>query len=202
MKLPTGSIRDLALDAENARLSVLSGDGEELAVWDVNQKRPLDKIALFHGVQPLVGALDDDDDDPVAATPAPTAAEPGAPRVGPPSPNRGPGGWRRPLWDQRLALAGGNIAVVPFSGESVRLVNGSTRTTVRELTRPNRRVQSVFGEPTGKRLVTIDVENALPTPLGFGPAPGASSSRSCFGIWSEPRRSRWSSTPLVPSHGR
>ena len=135
----------------------------------MNQKRPLDKIALFHGVQPLVARS-------TTTTPSPRRPRPGSrtgrARVGPPSPNRGPGGWRRPLWDQRLALAGGNIAVVPFSGESVRLVNGSTRTTVRELTRPNRRVQSVFGEPTGKRLVTIDVENALPTPLGFGPAPG------------------------------
>ncbi len=161
-KLPTGPIRDLAFDAETARLSVITGDSEEVAVWDVKQKRSLDKFSLLHGAKPLGAAPD-------VSAPMPTPTESSSPRVGPPNPNRVQGVWRRP---QRLALAGGVVAVLPSSGQPVLLVNGSTGAVVRELTRPDRRMQSVFGEPTGKRLVTIDVENAPVASFGFGPPLG------------------------------
>ncbi|APW62152.1 WD40 repeat domain-containing serine/threonine protein kinase [Paludisphaera borealis] len=211
-KLPTGPIRDLVFDAENARLSVLSTDGEELSLWDVNQERPLEKITLLHGAKPRVGTQAAAPAPPPAAAspspgPTPTAAEPGsqasstASRAGPT--NRGPGGSRR-SWGDQLAPAGAYLAVVPPDGQSALLINGATGATVRELIRPDRRVLSVFGEPTGKRLVTIDVEDdAMPGP-GFraGPfADGPPFGRAGFQIvlWNLEHAD---STPTVLDHAR
>jgi serine/threonine protein kinase len=50
LKLPTLPILDLVFDAADSRLAVLSQDGEELALWDVSQRRKPDRIALSHSV--------------------------------------------------------------------------------------------------------------------------------------------------------
>jgi WD40 repeat protein len=175
-------ILDLVFDADNSRLAVLSQDGEELALWDVHQQRKPDKIALSRVAKPIpdapapgagpapaedrrgpAGAPDGAPASSDVGTPAPASAARQA--VAPP---RGQGGSRRP--PDQLAPAGVNVAVIPPDGQSVLLVNGATGATVRELARRDRRMLSVFGEPTGKRLVTVDVESGA-TSSSFRPGP-------------------------------
>lgn len=161
LKLPTLQILDLAFDADSSRLAVLSQDGEELALWDVSQQRKPDKIGLSSRVKPILGASNA----PASGDVGPPRSASSSPRTA--TPTRGPGGFR---WPDQLASAGVNVAVVAPDGLSVMLVNGTTGAMVRELVRPNRRVVSVFGEPAGKRLATVDVENAA-VDSGLPPGP-------------------------------
>jgi len=193
-ELPTGPSRDLVHNAETGNLTILSSDGEELAIWDVGHRQRVDKVPLSPGMRPMgpplsAAAVDSnrraesesdedqgDDEDDGNATSAKAKAAQGPPRAGTAG---GFGNLRHNWWwGNQMTQAGPNLAVIPADGRSVSLLDAATGAVVRELDRPGRRVLAVFGEAAGKRLATVETDpmagpdwDPFPTPPGRPASP-------------------------------
>jgi len=196
-ELPTGPSRDLVHNAETGHLTILSSDGEEVAIWDVGHRQRIDRVSLSQGIRPMAPLISA----PPAAAPdrrgdqaesGENQAENGedqaeggenpddkSDKAGAQGPPRGgpPGGFANLRhnwwWGNQLTQAGPNLAVIPAGGQSVSLLDAATGAAVRELRRPGRRVLAVFGEAAGKRLATVETDpNAGPDWDSYPPTPG------------------------------
>lgn len=185
-ELPTGPSRDLVHNAETGNLTILSSDGEELAIWDVGHRQRIDRVSLSQGIRPMAPLISSSassatasapDPDPDPDRPAESGEDPGddnkddkttSAAAGPPRGGSSGGGGFGNLrhnwwWGNQLTQAGPNLAVIPAGGQSVSLFDAATGAAVRELSRPGRRVLAVFGEAAGKRLATVETDpNAGP----------------------------------------
>jgi len=149
VELATGPTRDVAPGPSGARLVALTAPvgGEELAFWDPECRRRTDVVALRKFARP----------DP--------AADPEGP-MGPRMRGQGGGGSGRNRGGpsgERLAPCGANLAVVPEGGASILILDASGG-LVRELDRGAGRVVAVFGEPTGRRLASVEVDPEVGPP--------------------------------------
>ncbi|OJW26994.1 MAG: hypothetical protein BGO49_21890 [Planctomycetales bacterium 71-10] len=154
VELPTGPTRDVVLGPSGARLAALTSSGfggEELASWDLTCRRRGDSLALARYAR-----AEDRDEGP-----GPGGGGRGGPQGG--RGGRGPGGW-----GDRLASCGGSLAVVPYGGGAILLVDASTGVPVRELKPTAGRVVSIFGDPTGKRLAALEGASERAEPEGPG----------------------------------
>ena len=86
---------------------------------------------------------------------------------------------QRPMWGDRLALAGHILAVIRPDDEGLRLIDVRTgsRSPLHDLNRRGRHLSSVMANPASERLLTIDYPDPArgprPTPgsMPIGPPP-------------------------------
>jgi len=164
----TGHIQSAVLGPESSRLATLSEDGEQLDLWDVEQRRRLDSVPLRTGpsaapdlssAQPGTesngtesAANERAESGQGAGATAAAGANVGRNGTGAPAPVS-----RRPLRNgQRLALAGHALAVVLPDGKGFRLIDALSGATLRTVIRPSSDVVSLVADPSGEHLITIE----------------------------------------------
>jgi serine/threonine protein kinase/WD40 repeat protein len=165
--LTTGPVQAVALWPEGNRLAALSENGDQLDLWDLEQRRRVDSVPLRLGpstsletppAQPGVDSSPQDstNTDRTESGQGTTAA-PGSVPNPPRSVNNttSPLG-RRPVWSSpRLALAGHALAVVLPDGHGFRLIDALSGATIRTV-RTNSVIDGLIADPGGERLVTVE----------------------------------------------
>jgi len=167
-ELLTGRAHGLVFTPTGHRLALLTEDEDELALWNVAERRQLTKLPLRGGAgllpqavvpsAPLESATAGRSDPAQAGTgsaaagaamrPGPTGSLAGSPRgSNMPGPPR-----------QRIAQVGPYIATVLPDDKGLGIVDLLSGAPLRVLDRPDRTILGVLGESTGHRLVTIETE--------------------------------------------
>lgn len=163
--LATGSGSGLTFGPQGHRLWVLSRDGRDLSLWDVERGRALMQLPLRGASAPAVDATE-----PAAATAtsgerAESSQGAGAaPPAAGASRNRstaGAPGGPRPISGRCLALAGNYIAAILPDASGVQIVDALAGTLLRKLSSPGYAIIGVIADPTGQRLVTTEITREL-----------------------------------------
>ncbi len=165
-ELPTGKAHGLVFTPTGHRLALLTEDEDELALWNVAERRQLTKLPLRGGAglmpqaaapsAPLESVTAGRSDTAGAGTGVAGAAlRPGAPggAAGPPGRSNLLGPPR-----QRIAQVGPYIATVLPDDRGLGIVDLLSGAPLRVLDRPDHTILGVLGESTGHRLVTIETE--------------------------------------------
>lgn len=167
-ELLTGRAHGLVFTPTGHRLALLTEDEDELALWNVAERRQLTKLPLRGGAGLLPQAVA-----PSAPLESATAGRSDLAGTGGgsaaaairPGPGGGPGGppGRSNLLGpprQRIAQVGPYIATVLPDDRGLGIVDLLSGSPLRVLDRPDRTILGVLGESTGHRLVTIETDSA------------------------------------------
>ena len=174
-ELATGRSHGLVFTPAGDRIAVLSEDEGELTVWDVEKRRPLTKMSLRGGagnwtqvIAEPAAVENSQNNRSDAAGGAVTSISPG-PRSGPAGQSGRPNLSWRPR--QRLAQTGPYLAAVLFDDKGLGMLDLLSGSPIRLLERPDHLIVGVLGEPTGRRLVTIELvaDGSAPQRGGGGP---------------------------------
>ena len=158
--LATGKSNGLVFTPAGDRLAILSEDDSELMVWDVARRRRLSKMSLRGGpgtwpqamTEPAVVEITSSNTSDAAGSG--TASVSPGPRSGPAAQFGRPNTQWRP--QQRLAQIGPYLAMVLPDDKGLGLLDLLSGSPLRVLERPEHTIVGVLGEPSGRRLVTIE----------------------------------------------
>lgn len=136
----SGRVSGLALGTTGNRLAALSGDGDQVDLWDLAHNRRVASQSLREE-----GGGDWSGDAPAAATTsrAPRTDTPNIPRSW---------GFGYP----RLAQSGRYLVVVLEDGRGFRLIDSLSGSPLRTIVVPDRQIRGLYADAVGRRLVTLD----------------------------------------------
>jgi serine/threonine protein kinase/WD40 repeat protein len=182
---PTGPARGVEFGPGGSVLAALSEDGQEVSLWNVEQRQRLEVLSLGdarRSPSPASAAASREEPRTSGTDVRAEAGRPaGRPRAAAGTgQGRGPGGgaggaspWRFPAGN-RLAIAGPILVAISPEGDALRLFDMRTASPLQGLIRPGRKIQSVLGNRVGERIVTIEnLPRGGRGPAGpAGPPPG------------------------------
>jgi eukaryotic-like serine/threonine-protein kinase len=170
-ELPTGHTHGLVFGPTGHRLAVLSEDDEEISFWDVGRRHRQSTMSLRTGAGTGSSGAEISANDSASGEKTETgqgsAAGSRANRSAPGTAMPPTGGQRIPSWfvSHRLAQSGQSLAALLPDDRGLALLdlNPVPGAPIRILNTSNHAVLSVFADPGGRRLVTIEqlVEDTL-----------------------------------------